>query len=285
MVFTRIRGNGGEILTLRTFSVDKMVPNPSICMIAKRGSGKSWVVRAILKRYSHIPGTVIIAPTENKSVFYANFIPETYIHYKYTPELMDNILYRQDRIIEKTKEKIKQHKKIDPRSILVMDDCLSSKGTWLKDESMHQVLFDGRHFRLMYILTMQFPLGISPELRNNFDYVFLLADNFESNRKRIYNHYAGMFESYNDFRDAFSKLTNDHGCMVLNNRTGGSQEIIDCVFYYKASEETLDAFGSKQYNRYHKHNYNPKWKDKIREKDIVIREGNGIIIEKNNQQF
>ena len=94
-----------------------------------------------------------------------------------------------------------------------------------------------------------------------------------------------MFESYNDFRDAFSKLTTDHGCMVLNNRSGGSQEIIDCVFYYKAGEEVIESFGSKQYKRFHDTNYNPKWKDKIREKDIVMREGNGIIIEKHQPHY
>ena len=34
----------------------------SICMIAKRGSGKSWVCRAIIQHLSHIPGGIIIAP-------------------------------------------------------------------------------------------------------------------------------------------------------------------------------------------------------------------------------
>ena len=67
-----------------------------------------------------------------------------------------------------------------------MDDCLSDKGTWANDKPIKQVMFDGRHYKLIFILTMQFPLGIKPELRSNFDYIILLADDFISNIKKMY---------------------------------------------------------------------------------------------------
>ena len=109
--------------------------------------------------------------------------PDLFIHYKYKSEIIERILYRQQVIIEKRKKKKKFGKKVDPRAILVMDDCLSSKGSWMKDEPIMKMFFDGRHYKVMYILTMQFPLGISPELRGNFDYIFLLAEDFYSNQK------------------------------------------------------------------------------------------------------
>ena len=32
---------------------------------------------------------------------------------------------------------------------------------------------------------MQYAVGIPPEMRSNFDYIFLLAEDFISNRKRL----------------------------------------------------------------------------------------------------
>ena len=44
---------------------------------------------------------------------------------------------------------------------------------------------NGRHYKMMFLVTMQYALGIT-EPRTNIDYVFILRENIVSNRKRIY---------------------------------------------------------------------------------------------------
>jgi hypothetical protein len=249
----------GTSVPIREFKLSWMVPNPSICMLAKRGSGKSWVVRSILNYFNDLPGGVVIAPTDRMNTFYGNFFPEVYIHYQYRSDIIEKILFRQETMIQKAMEKAKQKKKVDPRAFLVMDDCLSSKGTWMKDEPIMKLFFDGRHYKIMYILTMQFPLGISPELRCNFDYIFLLSEDFYSNQKRLYDHYAGMFPDFRSFRDVFNEVTNDYGAMVIVNR-GSRKNFLDKVFWFKASDEKMDNFGCRQFSEFNKNNYNPKWR-------------------------
>jgi len=39
----------------------------------------------------------------------------------------------------------------------------------------------------MLVITMQYPLGIPPNLRTNIDYVFILREPYISNRRRIYD--------------------------------------------------------------------------------------------------
>jgi hypothetical protein len=248
----------GQAVPIREFQLDSMVSNPSICMIAKRGSGKSWVCRSILKHFRKIPAGVIISPTDKMSSFYGDFFPELFIHYEYTTELIENILRRQALMIQKKKEKKKLGKKVDARAFLLMDDCLGSKGTWAKDKPIMEMFFNGRHYEIMYILTMQFPLGISPELRCNFDYIFLLSEDFFSNQKRLYDHYAGMFPSFKAFRDVFCDLTEDYGCMVISNR-GARKDLTDKVFWYKADNDPVDMLGSKQFNLFHDKNFNEEW--------------------------
>jgi hypothetical protein len=257
----------GRSIPIKKFDLRTMAQHASICMIAKRGSGKSWVCRDILQHFSDIPGGVIIAPTDEMNCFYGNFFPSTYIHYKYNSEIIERMLYRQAKIIEKERQKKKFGKKIDSRAILVMDDCLSSKGSWMKDEPIMKMFFDGRHYKVMYILTMQFPLGISPELRGNFDYIFLLAEDFYSNQKRIYEHYAGMFPNLETFRQVFTQITQDYGSLVIVNR-GARASFLEKVFWFKAGPANESLMGSSQFRKYHKYNFDENWKSKKKPLDL-----------------
>lgn len=224
-----------------------------------------------------MPGGVIIARTDRMNSFYGNFFPDLYIHYEYTSEIIEKILYRQETMIEKSEKKKKEGKKVDPRAFLVMDDCLSDKKTWMKDKPIMEIFFDGRHYQLTFILTMQYPLGIGPDLRSNFDYIFILADDFKSNQKRIYEHYAGMFPSLNAFQQVLSKLTTNYGSMVIVNR-GDRHNLQDKIFYYKAPDEYLDKVGCRQFNKIHKNNYDENWRKKGKDFDI-----NDIIKKKKNE--
>jgi hypothetical protein len=256
----------GEILDklpIQEFTLDEMVINPSIIMIAKRGSGKSWITKSIVYKYVDIPVGIVISPTEKDNPFFIDFFPDSFIFYAYDTKILQKLLLRQKLILKKAREKKLQGKLIDPRAIVVMDDCLASKGTWAKDPRVSELLFNGRHRQITYILTMQYPLGISPELRSNFDYVFLLAEDVTSNLKRIYEHYAGMFPDFNSFRQVFRQLTEDFGAMVIKNR-GSRINLFDKIAFYKAPdlEKTTLQFGCDQFKTYHKKNYKEDWEEK-----------------------
>ena len=250
----------GNKYAFRQFHLEYMVEDPAICMIAKRGSGKSWIVRAILKKNCSIPVGAVIAPTDKMSSFYGDFIPESYVHHTFKPEIIERILKRQMDIINKNRKKNEQGKKINVHAWLVMDDCMSDKKIWTST-LINTLFFEGRHYKLMYILTMQYSLGIKPELRTNFDYVFLLADDMITNQKRIYDHYAGMFESFDEFRNVYLELTKDFGAMVIINR-GLKNEIYDKIFWYKADNPHIRSIGCPQYQIFHHLNYNKDWRDK-----------------------
>jgi hypothetical protein len=285
-------GNQKSDLSIKEFTFDKFVAHPAIVMIAKRGSGKSWVVRAVLNYFRDIPVGLIISKTDKMNRFYADFFPDTYIHYDYTSEIIESVMTRQEDMIEKKQEKnANGHgKKLDTRCFVVMDDCLGQKGKWVRDPPIQELLFNGRHYHIMYILTMQFPLGITPELRNNFDYIFLLADDIISNLKRMHDHYAGVFPTFDSFRQIFSQLTDDHGSMVIVNR-GTGKTIFEKIFWYKAPDFTVQdvEMGCKQFQTFHKNNYDATWNKKKRQvtnngvNNMLMQKkksGSAIVVEK-----
>lgn len=266
-----VKVGGNMSLPIKEFQLETMCENPAIVMIAKRASGKSWVCRSILKHFRDIPVGIIIAPTEKMAnpPFYSDFFPDSYIHYEYRSEIIEKLLYRQDIMIEKMKDKEKEGKIIDPRGFILMDDCLSKKGSWMKDQPIMELLFNGRHYRLMYMLTMQFPLGITPELRCNFDYIFLLNEDFYSNLKRLYDHYAGMFPTFDAFRQVFKDITADFGAMVIVNR-GARSSFLEKIFWYKAKNDCLDKMiGCDQFVNYHQNNFDENWRKKKKQVDIM----------------
>ncbi|MEM0354130.1 MAG: ATPase/DNA packaging protein [Thermoplasmata archaeon] len=237
------------------FKLEKMVPDPAIVMIAKRGSGKSYITRDIIYHLRNIPGGVVIAPTDRMNSFYKYFFPDLFIHYDIKEDILKKILIRQTMMIEKAKVKSKQGKKVDPSGILIMDDCLARKKSWAKDENILEILMNGRHYKLTYILTMQTPLGIHPELRLNFDYIFLLKEDSAINKKKLWDNYASMFPSLSAFEKVFSVCTKDYCSMVIDNRRP-ADNIQDKVFWFKAKKRKF-RFGSKSFQELHKKYYDP----------------------------
>lgn len=251
---------GDKKLVIKKFLLDMMADSPAIMLVAKRRSGKSWVCRDILRHFNDIPVGMIIAKSEKKAdePFYSEFFPDSFIFYEYNEKILKNLFYRQEQMIEKSKEKKEKGIIVDPRAIFLMDDCLSDKGTWAKDPLIYELMFNGRHYKILFMLTMQSPLGISPELRSNFDYFFLLATDIENHMKKLYENYAGMFRNVGEFRTVFKQLTVDHQAMVIAN-TSADRPFQEKVYWYKASNIKVDMVGCAQFKDYHKDNYDSKW--------------------------
>jgi hypothetical protein len=249
----------------------RSTPNPAIVILGKRGSGKSILSRDLIRNFSDIPVGIIISATEKVDPFFSQFFPDAFIYNEVKPDIFRKIMKRQVLIKRKQAEKRLQGKRIDTRILLMMDDCLASAKQWGKDELMKQILYDGRHFDITYILTMQSPLEIPSNIRNNFDYVFLFDTDIVTEVKKYHMHYAGMFPSYNVFQDFLTKLTTDYGIMVLKKRNVKSHNISSQVFKYKVKNlENPPMFGNKQLKWYHERNYDTDWKEKEMKKMIGL---------------
>ena len=114
---------------------------------------------------------------------------------------------------------------------------------------------NGRHYKILFLITMQFALGIPPNLRGNIDYVFILRENYISNRKRIYDHYAGMFPTFEIFCQVMDQCTENYECLVIDN-TSKSNKIEDQVYWYKASPHESFKIGAPEFWQHHSNNYN-----------------------------
>ena len=220
---------------------------PVVVCIGKRGCGKSYLVRDLLYYHQDIPIGVVIAGTEEGNGFYGKMVPKLFIHNEYNNAIIENILKRQKSVLRQMRKEMETYKRstIDPRTFVILDDCLYD-ASWTKDKMMRLLFMNGRHWKIMLIITMQYPLGVPPNLRTNIDFVFILREPYIANRKRIFDNYAGMFPTFESFCQVMDQCTENYECLVINN-TSKSNKITDQVFWYKADSHNDFKLGSKEF--------------------------------------
>ena len=220
---------------------------PVIVLLGKRNTGKSFLVRDLLYYQQEIPIGTVISGTEEGNGFYTKMVPKIFIHNEYNTAIIENILKRQRTVLKQIKQEMETYKRssIDPRAFVILDDCLYD-ASWTRDKMMRLLFMNGRHWKIMLIITMQYPLGIPPNLRTNIDYVFILRENYIANRKRIYENYAGMFPTFESFCQVMDQCTENFECLVINN-SSSSNRLQDQVFWYKADFHNDFRLGSKEF--------------------------------------
>jgi hypothetical protein len=220
---------------------------PVVVLIGKRDTGKSFLVRDLLYYQQEIPIGTVISGTEEGNGFYGKMVPRLFIHNEYNSAIIENILKRQRTVLNQVKKEMETYKRssIDPRAFVILDDCLYDN-TWSRDKLMRLLFMNGRHWKVMLVITMQYPLGIPPTLRTNIDYVFILRENYIANRKRIYENYAGMFPTFESFCQVMDQCTENYECLVINNNSK-SNKLQDQVFWYKADNHNDFRLGSKEF--------------------------------------
>jgi hypothetical protein len=242
-------------LNLRKFDMSSIADDKVVVLIGKRDTGKSFLCKDLLYYHKEIPVGTVISATESANCFYGNMVPPLFIHDEYNEEIVARLLTRQKKAVEKQNEETKEfgQSKVDPRAFLILDDCLYD-ASWTKSKHVRSIFMNGRHYKMMFIVTMQYALGIPPNLRTNIDYVFILRENIVSNRKRIYESYAGMFPTFEIFCQVMDQCTENFECLVIYNNAK-SNNLEDQVFWYKAESHDNFRIGAPAFWQYHEQNY------------------------------
>ncbi len=213
---------------IKDFDLSHMKNCPSILIIGKTGTGKSILCNDILRsdNFIDIVNGVLISPTEEMNPCYDKIPHLKYNTFdKYDKSIIETLLHYQ----KEKRTMVKNGIKVNPKTQLVLDDVSGI----FKDEMFKEVIFNSRSHQIPLVVSIQYPITISPDIRTNFDYIFLMKENYTANRNRLYKQYCGMFPNFSTFNNVFSDLTQNYSCMVINNRVKQTSNYTDRVFRYK----------------------------------------------------
>lgn len=246
-----------QSVKITEFNLNKVLPDSVVFCIGRRRSGKSWLIRELMKMLSdrHMPYGTLYSGTEHCNPFFKSFFPKAFIKRDFTDEDLNNILLNQRHKVRKTAKEnnVDDGRNIHNNMLLIMDDMMSEDDVWKKSKAFKKIFVEGRHYNILFIMSLQYVLGIPPPLRENIDYVFLFASD-GSNLKKIWENYAGVVPTFKMFKLIFNACTEDHACLVID-KTSTSSRLDDKIFYYKANDPGKFKFGSPSFWKYHDERY------------------------------
>lgn len=136
----------------------------TITVMGRRRSGKTFFVRWLLYHLRfRIPCFIVITGTKLNN-YWAQYIPDEFIFD--ISEMNKVICY----VFERQKFLLAHPELgIDPRIGLILDDVMKDKYKVRASAELSSCFTDGRHYKIMLIITAQDPRGIPPDLRENTD--------------------------------------------------------------------------------------------------------------------
>jgi hypothetical protein len=204
-------------IQISEFKLEKMNEYPNILIIGVRGCGKRQLISSILTNLStsveFIQNTTIISGTDKLNKYFSEKFPKAKISYEYQDDIITNQF--------NTK----------PGCIISHDVIGGSKKP---DNNIMHFLGNSRHYKKSCIMSIQSPLSLGPDVRSNFDYVFIANNSSAINRKKIWENYAGMFETLEVFNKVFAEITIGYNYMVICNNSK-SNNISDKVFHFNSA--------------------------------------------------
>ena len=121
------------------------------------------------------------------------------------------------------------------KKIIVMDDCL--RNGEIENDLKMELLMNARHYNITYFLALQIPYKFTPDLRLNFDYIFIFKEDCLTNKKIIMDCYAQIFPDFLLFDKICTMCTEKYSAMVIDNRRlSYNYNICDHIFYISTDD-------------------------------------------------
>jgi len=216
-------------IILRRFSYNYISSNSFLLIIGMVQSGKSTLTKDILYYFQDIPvGSIItsISPDDYKYNKKYNYVPPIFIYDKYDKNIIKKFIKRQDSLIE--------NDSFDTRAFIIFSNCFNGYNI-KKDKYFKQISEMTKTHNYLCIYETDDLKNIYKDFISNLDFVFILKERLDINRKAIYNlfqKYLGI--EYSLFNKLMDDYTENNNFLVLSLKVE-SPILEDKLFWFSSS--------------------------------------------------
>lgn len=195
-----------------------------ILFVGRRGTGKSRLAEDIMYRIKdNVDFGLAMTPTEDTASMLRSHMPDSWVYSAFSCQKIEQMMAMQRQNIVAGK----------PRDLfLICDDCTYDKKVW-RSTAIRDLFLNGRHARITFLMSSQYIMDLTPDLRNNIDYVFCLKQSIIAEKRKLHTYFFGMFEKFDDFSRVMDRCCDNYGCIVLDN-TAPTNKLEDCIFWYRS---------------------------------------------------
>lgn len=236
-----------QLPDLLKFEPSEIKLDATLVFVGKRRTGKSWAMRNIMYLLKDkFQGGVVISQTDELNKFWRQYVPKKYIFNKYDPEILEAVFARQKKILNDINKTDEEKEKEAPFFIL-LDDVISDQR--LKyDETLIECFVAGRHYKLFLLITTQYAKAITPVLRGNTDYCFMMKCLQQRQLEALWEDF-GSFLTKDAFAQILNTYTEDNEVLIVNTCPDTEVDPISMLSWWKAVDPGEFKMGSAEYWR------------------------------------
>ena len=211
-------------------------------MLAKKGTGKSYCTLNVLyknwkkKRFNR--GFLVTKTEGTDKNGFRDHIDKLYIHNNFDDDGLCYFLEQQKQMIEILRLRKEKHPKkvtwpgLEKEVIGIFEDVLDDKSV-KASQFLSTVGIRGRHANFNCIIICNSPKLILPELREAADYVYIFQPTGAKAVDSLFDIYAPVDMTKEDWRFLVGSLTKDKGIMVIN-KPAGNVDPAKAIEWYRA---------------------------------------------------
>lgn len=111
-----------------------------------------------------------------------------------------------------------QHIDNSTNNILVYDDIISNNLN--NNIAFKELIINNKHKNITNIVTMQYSIGLSPMLRQQFDKVIAFNEDCVSSRKKLYDNYFGVIPTFSQFSNIMNTYCTNYNSIIADQHIG-----------------------------------------------------------------
>ena len=245
---------------IKEWDISSIPDSVIILLVGKRGSGKTTLLMDLLYHLrDRFDAGIAVAPTMTTTKLFRRCMCDSLIY-----EDMESA----DQVISMLTDVQGMFAEGEDggrarKLYFVADDCMFDKKAF-RTETIKKILFNGRHYSITFINTVQYLMTADTTLRSQVDYLLVVGEPTPETREKMWEiFFKCVFDPTADGKKLFyltlKKLTTDHKCLVLDNKTT-KKGIAEKIFWYKAiPTEELPPFHMNKavYRKMHQQTYIP----------------------------
>jgi len=250
--------NTPKEVTIREFEIDKMHASATMVIVGMPSTGKTSLIENICYYNKHkYPVARVFMGTDTAHKKFSDIFHPLYVSNHYNEEEEKTHIFRQRTCVQENGKGYQGNYAIN-----IMDDVSDDPSIFRTKVMKGLFKLGSQHWEQLFLLGSQYAIDMPPDVRAATSYVALFREPEVNQRKKLYDNFGGLAGSFQNFCDLMDQITGDYTCLIFNKRAQ-SNDLEECVFWYRTKVLKPWKFGCKQYREWATDRYEKSYIEKV----------------------